>query len=106
MIEVKVIDVTEYPNYAETAHTLVDVRETWEYEEGHLPGAVNIPLSVFTERFTEIDEGKAVLLVCRSGGRSMQAAQFLAVQDKPYPEIVNLDGGTMDWIAVGNPVEK
>jgi rhodanese-related sulfurtransferase len=106
MTDVKVIDVTEYNIYADTDHILVDVREVDEYEEGHLPGAVNIPLSQFTDRYTEIPQDKAVLLVCKLGGRSMQAAQFMATQDKGYPELVNLDGGTMDWIAAGNPVEK
>ena len=106
MTDVKVIDVVEYPNYEDVDHILVDVREVVEYADGHLPGAINIPLSQFTARYTEIPTDKAVLLVCRSGGRSMQAAQFLAMQDTPYPELVNLDGGTMDWIASGNPVEE
>ncbi len=104
-LTVKNIDVTEYANHQDTDHILVDVRETWEYEQGHLPGAISIPLSEFADRYGEIPENKAVILVCKSGGRSMQAAQFLAMQGKAYTDLINLDGGTMDWIDAGNPVE-
>jgi rhodanese-related sulfurtransferase len=105
MSQVKNIDVTEYKNYEETDHILVDVREVDEYTDGHLPGAVNIPLSEFAERYVEIPTDKTVLLVCKSGGRSFQAAQFLAMQEADYPELINLDGGTMGWATTGNPIE-
>lgn len=100
------IHVTDYSQFEETAHILVDVREVDEYAEGHLPGALNIPLSQFQARYVEIPQETTVVLVCKAGGRSMQAAQFLAMQDESYSAIVNLDGGTMDWILAGNPVER
>ncbi|MEO0560519.1 MAG: rhodanese-like domain-containing protein [Chloroflexota bacterium] len=102
--EIKTIDVTEYENHADTDHILVDVRETDEYAGGHLPGAVNIPLSTFSEGYTQIPTDKPVMIVCERGGRSMQAAQFLAMQDD-YNDIYNLDGGTSGWREAGKPVE-
>lgn len=106
MSEIVTVDVTEYPNYEETDHILVDVREIDEYEDGHLPGAVNIPLSVFGQRFDEIPTDKTVVLVCKMGGRSMQAATFLAMQDEyANTQLVNLDGGTHGWMEAGKPVE-
>jgi rhodanese-related sulfurtransferase len=106
MTEIQVVDVNEYGTLEATDHVLVDVREIEEYEDGHLPGAVNLPLSTFVEGFRDIPEGKTVVLVCKVGGRSMQAAQFLATQtDLNFTGIVNLDGGTDGWIAGGNPVE-
>jgi rhodanese-related sulfurtransferase len=107
MTGIHILDVTEYTNYVETDHILVDVREVDEFTAGRLPGAVNIPLSEFAQRYTEIPEGKSVLLVCRSGGRSMQAAQFLAMQvEKNYTEVINLDGGTIGWMSAGQPIER
>jgi len=106
MTEIKVIDVTDYNTLEDRDHVLVDVREEDEFEGGHLPGAINIPLSTFSEGFRDIPENKTVVLVCKAGGRSMRAAQFLSTQDEAeYEGIVNLDGGTDAWVDAGNPVE-
>lgn len=80
---------------------IVDVRETWEYEQGHLPGAVNIPLGQLPERTSELEP--PVVLVCASGNRSGQAAQYLSEQG--YDEVGNLMGGTAGWRQRGLPVE-
>lgn len=58
--------------------TIIDVRETWEFEEDHYPGAVNIPLTLVPLRLSEIrDMPKPILLYCRSGNRSGMAASML-----------------------------
>lgn len=57
---------------------IIDVREPGEYTSGHLPGAVNIPLGQLPNRTDEVKE--PVVLVCASGNRSGQAAQYLAEQ--------------------------
>lgn len=58
--------------------TIIDVRETWEYEQDHYPGAVNIPLTLVPLRLSEIrDMPKPILLYCRSGNRSGMAASML-----------------------------
>ncbi|MGA1076339.1 MAG: rhodanese-like domain-containing protein, partial [Ilumatobacteraceae bacterium] len=54
---------------------LVDVRQPEELVEGVLPGAVNIPLGELPVRVAELDRGRRVVVVCRSGGRSGRAAQ-------------------------------
>lgn len=106
MSQVNNIHVSEFPNYEDTDYVLVDVREVYEFNDGRMPGAINIPLSQFVQRYKEIPQGKTVLLVCRSGGRSFQAGQFLVAQREEYEEVVNLDGGMLDWIAEGNPIER
>ena len=58
--------------------TLVDVREPYEYEEGHVEGAINIPLGEVPGRVAEIEAmSKPLILMCRSGARSGQATMFL-----------------------------
>ncbi len=74
---------------------LVDVREVDEYEAGHVPGAINLPLSELLERYGELDKDTAYHIICQSGGRSVQACAFL---DKEGYDVTNLTGGTGAWM--------
>jgi rhodanese-related sulfurtransferase len=76
---------------------LVDVREPAEVARGTLPGAVNIPLGELPARLAELDPGRRVVLLCRSGARSGRAAELLA--DRGFSDVVNLTGG---MLAVGD----
>lgn len=82
---------------------VVDVREPYEYVEGHVPGAASMPLSTLPVRFAELDRHRPVHLVCAVGGRSAQAAAYL---DQQGFDTVNIDGGTSDWVAAGFPVDR
>ncbi|CCH48115.1 rhodanese-like domain-containing protein [Pseudodesulfovibrio piezophilus] len=75
--------------------TLLDVRQAWEYEEFHLPGAILIPLTELADRLGEIDTFKPVLAYCASGGRSMAAATLL--EGHGYKSLINMVGGAMAW---------
>jgi rhodanese-related sulfurtransferase len=79
--------------------SVVDVRETDEYEGGHVPGAVHVALGTVPDRVDAF--GPGTYIICRSGARSMRAAEFLADQGI---ETINVAGGTLDWIAGGRPV--
>ncbi len=79
---------------------LLDVREAVELAEGRIAGSTHIPLGQLPTRAFELDPGRPVIAVCRSGGRSSQAAQFLAGQGY---DVANLDGGMTRWIAEGRP---
>ena len=72
---------------------LVDVREAGEVAGGTLPGFVNIPLGQLTARVEELDLARRVLLLCRSGNRSGQAARWLAQQG--FVDVINLAGGML-----------
>ncbi|HEX6121846.1 MAG TPA: rhodanese-like domain-containing protein [Ktedonobacterales bacterium] len=81
---------------------LVDVRETWEFQEGHAKDATNIPLSELRQRAGEVPRDREVLLICHSGQRSMRAAQFLRTQGVTH--VANVLGGTAEWEAAGLPM--
>ncbi|MFJ7726264.1 rhodanese-like domain-containing protein [Neobacillus sp. NPDC097160] len=73
---------------------IIDVREVDEVRAGKIPGALNIPLGLVEFRMHELDKSKDYLMVCRSGGRSGRAAQFL----ESYGfKVINMDGGMLDW---------
>ena len=73
---------------------IIDVRETDEVAVGKIPGAVNIPLGLVEFRMNELDKNKEYIMVCRSGGRSGQASQFLESQGY---KVINMTGGMLSW---------
>ena len=95
------IFVSEVDVHRSIGAQLFDVREPDEYNEGHVPGAVLIPLGEVAARVDEFPSNAPFLVICRSGGRSMQAAQFLNQFDR---DVLNIVGGTLAWIAAGKPV--
>ncbi len=83
---------------------LIDVREQWEYDEGHIPNVKLIPLGELPNRLNEIPKDKFVVMTCRSGNRSNQATQFLRSQG--FDNVHNMQGGILAWQKAGLPVEK
>ena len=80
---------------------LIDVRETHEFAGGHVPGAVNIPMSEVGDRLAELPE-VAFNVICHLGGRSARVVQALEARGF---DATNVDGGTDEWIAQGREVE-
>lgn len=80
----------------EDSYILLDVRTVEEFEERHIPGAINIPNETISfEEIPELpDKNQLILVYCRSGNRSKQASQKLAQQG--YTNIVEF-GGINDW---------
>ncbi|MBF9224065.1 rhodanese-like domain-containing protein [Hymenobacter ruricola] len=81
--------------------TLIDVRETWEHEEGRIPGAQNIPLGTLPDKLDDLDEWKnqEVIVHCKGGGRSASAKAFLTQQG--FTNVRNLLGGYQAYSAEG-----
>lgn len=88
---------------ARSSVVLIDVREPWEYTNGHARKARNIPLSQLQQRVAEVPTDREVLLICQSGHRSMQAAKVLQRQGKT--RVVNVTGGTTVWQLHRLPME-
>ncbi|MDL4839692.1 rhodanese-like domain-containing protein [Aquibacillus rhizosphaerae] len=73
---------------------MVDVREVDEVAEAKIPDSVNIPLGLLEFRMHELDKSKEYIMICRSGGRSGRAAQYL--ESKGF-NVINMVGGMLAW---------
>lgn len=84
---------------------VVDVRTPAEYADGHVPGAINIPVDSLAQRMSELAPHKDadLYLICRSGARSARAQSVLL--DAGYAHPINVAGGTLAWQSAGFPVE-
>ena len=80
----------------DSGYILLDVRRTDEFEEGHIPGAINIPNeSIGTEEIAELpDKNQTIYVYCLSGNRSKQASQKLV--DLGYTDVIEF-GGIIDY---------
>ena len=95
------VAVSELAAALEAGARVVDVRETDEYTAGHVPGAVHVALGTVPDSVDQFRGEGATYVICKGGGRSMRACEFLAQQGVVA---INVAGGTMDWIANGHTV--
>lgn len=89
--------------FAGTPHFLLDVRTPEEFANGHLEGAVNISVQELLTRLSEIPRDRPIVLYCRSGNRSNQAA--LMLQSAGFTDVYDL-GGIIAWQQAGLPVVR
>ena len=80
---------------------IIDVREPYEWEIGHIPGARLVPLASIAEEIPRLDKRRETILYCKVGARSMYAAQQLA--DAGVSDVRNLAGGILRWIDEVDP---
>jgi len=89
---------SELKNGGDERLLLVDVRESWEWEQGRLPGSVHIPLGTLAQHMHEIPAESTPVFICAVGGRSMAACRlFAATQGR---SAINLAGGVTGWSSV------
>ena len=89
---------------ASGATQLLDVRENDEWAESHIPGSVLIPLGDLAGRMGELDPSRPVITVCRSGRRSLIAAEDLLKGG--FSDVASLAGGMIAWEKAGQPVQR
>ena len=87
--------------YQDSAAFILDVREGREYLQGHVPGAMLIPMSQLTSRLGEVPKDLPVHVICRSGNRSASMASFL---ERAGVDAYSVAGGTDAWMRSGRPV--
>lgn len=80
--------------------TLVDVREQWEWSAGRIEEAVHVPLGELIARLGELSDDRPIVMVCRTGARSGDAAEYL--RGLGY-DAHNLEGGLKAWAELGLP---
>ena len=110
----KTIDVASLPRDVDVQTTaalreqpdvmILDVREQDEWDAGHIPGAVFMPMGQVPDRLSEIPKDKTVIVQCRSGNRSSQVTDFLVQQG--FTNVHNMAGGIKAWESAGLPVEQ
>ena len=84
--------------------TVLDVRPTEEYESGHLPGAVNLPINELKKRLGELPKGQEIIAYCR-GPYCVLAFEAVASLRKNGFEARRLEEGYPEWKAAGLPIE-
>jgi rhodanese-related sulfurtransferase len=100
-VDVPQVDPAEAAKLIAEGAVLLDVREDDEWAAGRSPAAMHIPLAEVPERVEELPAGKTVLAICKAGGRSQRAAEWLQAQGI---DAVNVAGGMLAWAADGNDV--
>jgi len=83
---------------------LLDVREQWEYDEGHIPGVTLLPMGEVPARLAEIPTDKEVIVTCRSGNRSGQVTDYL--RENGFNNVHNMSGGIVAWEQAGYEVSR
>jgi rhodanese-related sulfurtransferase len=83
---------------------LLDVREPWEFEQGHAPGATLIPLGQLAGRIDELPDDTPIFVMCRSGNRSLTASDILIAAGKQ--DVRNVRGGILAWQQAQLPVVR
>jgi rhodanese-related sulfurtransferase len=79
----------------------LDVREDDEWAAGRIDGALHMPMMTIPQRLAELPADRDIVVVCRVGGRSAQATQFLLENGL---QAINLDGGMIAWAAAARPM--
>lgn len=96
------ISVSETAKMQDAGAFILDVREPSEWAQGHIEGAVLIPLGELAGRLNEIPKDQRIVVVCRSGNRSARGRELLL--NSGFDRVTSMTGGMNQWQAEGNPV--
>lgn len=97
----KAVDPHEAKELVDQGTVMIDVRELSEWNHGHAPGALHLPMSMIQDHLHKVPRDADVVICCRSGSRSSAVVSFL--QNNGYSAI-NMKGGMAAWHARGLPV--
>lgn len=97
LVETRQMDIDDLPAaLSGSSLTVVDVRTGAEWAQGHLPGAVHIPLGHLADRVSELPADRPIVTQCQLGSRSAIAASVLERAGRP--DVINLRGGYAAWL--------
>ena len=104
-LEESSVSADEFTKLDKNELTLLDVRTVGEYNDGFIPGAINMPVAELPEMFKALgDKDKQVVVYCRSGFRAARAISYL--KDQGFTNLVHLEGDYGSWEAEKRPIEK
>jgi rhodanese-related sulfurtransferase len=85
---------------------LIDVRSPQEFDQGHIPGAVNMPHENINDYISELEghKDKPIIIYCQSGCRAKLAMKVLQKLD--FSEVMHLEGDMLGWSAAGMAVDR
>jgi len=98
------IQVDQAKALMEKGFKVIDVREPFEWVQGHIPNATHIPLNTLLARAQELLAGDNLIFVCAEGVRSAVACEVAAAVGRT--NLYNLEGGTVAWARAGYPLER
>lgn len=99
------IDVAELEaRLADGSIRVLDVREDHEFRNGHLPGAIHVPVKRLPDRIAKLKRDKPYAVICASGSRSRGAVNYLL--DQGFEGAVSVSGGTGAWARSGRPIVR
>jgi len=101
MADTDIPEITAQEAYSAGQDLLLDVREQDEWQAGHAPGALHIPLSTLGSRVDELPAAGRIMAICRMGGRSRTATGALIGAGF---HVVNVEGGMLAWAAEDLPI--
>jgi rhodanese-related sulfurtransferase len=102
VVDIAQIDVPAVGAVLDAGGVLLDVREPEEWEAGHAPGALHLPLGLLPDRMAELERSAPIVVICRSGARSALATEWLT---EAGFDATNLVGGMQEWAEAGLAVE-
>ena len=101
---VRDVSVQELRAAASQGALVIDVREPHEFAAGRVPASVLVPLATVPELAGEFPQDETVYVICRSGNRSLVAAE--ALEAAGYTDVRNVEGGMLAWEAAGLTIER
>jgi rhodanese-related sulfurtransferase len=104
VVAIETVSVEEAYQLYQDGTAFLDVRTQEEWQEAHIPGATLLPLGQLESSYSSIPQDQDIVIYCRSGNRSAEAAKFLISQG--YTNVSSMEGGINDWIAAGYEVDK
>ncbi len=97
-MSVSEVTIEELESALQSGARLIDVREPDEYEAGHVPGAILVPLGTVPDSLAQFSSDATTYVICKSGARSYRACEFVIDHGL---DAANVEGGTMAWIISG-----
>lgn len=98
------ISVSEAAAKREAGAFILDVREPFEWDDYHIPGATLAPLGELPFYLDELPQDQEIVIVCRSGNRSQTARDIL--REAGFDRVTSMAGGLLEWRASGFPTER